>query len=220
MPSHLPLVCGLKRKAECNTCQACAMGCGSQAIDRRRAASTSASACCAWTAWSCTTTPTPARRSSKERKRREKAGLPLTPIGGRRLLHSRQAGSRIERRETRMAGAKRTRSASCPGYVGGTKAHRRSGCAASCGTTSGPGAGTVSAAGRFAAVVRHGLGARRASRGLAARGDAGRIGPAATLAWWIGWSVYEVLMRLHRKPWRQGRAVVGARLPQRHAART
>ena len=30
---------------------------------------------------------------------------------------------------------------------------------------------------------------------------AGRIGANATLGWWIGWSVFEVLLRLQSKPW-------------------
>lgn len=30
---------------------------------------------------------------------------------------------------------------------------------------------------------------------------AGRIGPAAVLAWWTAWSVYEVLCRRRCKPW-------------------
>jgi NosR/NirI family nitrous oxide reductase transcriptional regulator len=29
----------------------------------------------------------------------------------------------------------------------------------------------------------------------------GRLAPAVTIAWWIGWSVYEVLVRRQCKPW-------------------
>jgi NosR/NirI family nitrous oxide reductase transcriptional regulator len=53
---------GLKRKQECDTCHACAKGCGSLAIDTPTAASTRANACCASTAWCCTPMPTPVRR--------------------------------------------------------------------------------------------------------------------------------------------------------------
>ena len=28
-----------------------------------------------------------------------------------------------------------------------------------------------------------------------------KVGPAVMLAWWIGWSVYEVLTRMRSKPW-------------------
>lgn len=30
---------------------------------------------------------------------------------------------------------------------------------------------------------------------------AGRVGSTVPLAWWIGWSVYEVIVRRHCKPW-------------------
>ncbi|MHB8912033.1 MAG: hypothetical protein ACYC42_05205 [Lysobacter sp.] len=30
---------------------------------------------------------------------------------------------------------------------------------------------------------------------------AGRVGPAALIGWWSGWSVYEIIVRRHCKPW-------------------
>ncbi len=29
----------------------------------------------------------------------------------------------------------------------------------------------------------------------------GRVAPAAVIAWWTGWSVYECICRMHCKPW-------------------
>lgn len=71
---------GLKRKPECTTCKACAKGCGSQAIDARGNIDQRECLLCLecmvlyYDAHACPPL-------AKERKRREKAGLPLTPVG-------------------------------------------------------------------------------------------------------------------------------------------
>jgi len=70
---------GLKRKAECTTCTACARGCGPQAIDAQGHIDPRECLLCLdcqilyYDAHACPPL-------SHERKRREKAGLPLTPI--------------------------------------------------------------------------------------------------------------------------------------------
>jgi len=70
---------GLKRKAECQTCKACAVGCGSLAIDGKgRIDQRECLLCldCMVMYYDDHACPPLA----KERKAREKAGLPLTPI--------------------------------------------------------------------------------------------------------------------------------------------
>jgi len=73
-------VFGLWRKSDCTTCKACAAGCGSQAIDPQgRIDPTECMQCldCMVLYYDDHACPPLAR----ERKRREKAGLPLTPVG-------------------------------------------------------------------------------------------------------------------------------------------
>ena len=73
---------GLKRKAECNTCTACAVGCGSQAIDKQGAIDQRECMLCLdcmvmyYDAHACPPL-------SQERKRREKTGQALTPISAK-----------------------------------------------------------------------------------------------------------------------------------------
>jgi NosR/NirI family nitrous oxide reductase transcriptional regulator len=71
---------GLKRKAECTTCKACAKGCGSQAIDAKGNIDQRECLLCleCMVLYYDTHACPPL---SKERKRREKAGVPLTPVG-------------------------------------------------------------------------------------------------------------------------------------------
>jgi NosR/NirI family nitrous oxide reductase transcriptional regulator len=70
---------GLKRKAECTTCHACAVGCGSLAIDNQGVIDHRECMLCLdcmvlyYDDHACPPL-------SQERKRREKSGLPLTPI--------------------------------------------------------------------------------------------------------------------------------------------
>ena len=72
---------GLKRKRECTTCHACAKGCGSQAIDEQgRIDQRECMLCldCMVLYYDDHACPP----LSRERKRRQRAGLPLTPIDG------------------------------------------------------------------------------------------------------------------------------------------
>ncbi len=71
---------GLKRKQECDTCKACAVGCGSLAIDRDGRIDQRECLLCL----DCMVLYTDAHACpplAQERKRRVKAGLELTPIG-------------------------------------------------------------------------------------------------------------------------------------------
>lgn len=71
---------GLKRKQECDSCKACAVGCGSLAIDKDgRIDQRECLLCLDCMVYYTDTHACPPL--AKERKRRLKAGLPLTPIG-------------------------------------------------------------------------------------------------------------------------------------------
>lgn len=79
LPSRWRLF-GLRRKNECTTCKACAVGCGSQAIDPQgRIDPTECMQCldCMVLYYDDHSCPPLA----KERKRRQRAGLPMTPVG-------------------------------------------------------------------------------------------------------------------------------------------
>lgn len=79
LPSRYRFI-GLRRKAECTTCKACAVGCGSQAIDAKgRIDPTECMQCLDCMVLYHDDYACPPL--SLERKRRVKAGLPLTPIG-------------------------------------------------------------------------------------------------------------------------------------------
>lgn len=71
---------GLKRKQECNSCKACAVGCGSLAIDQHGRIDHRECLHCL----DCMvlyTEPHACPPLAKERKQRERAGLQITPIG-------------------------------------------------------------------------------------------------------------------------------------------
>jgi NosR/NirI family nitrous oxide reductase transcriptional regulator len=71
---------GLRRKQECSTCKACAVGCGAQAIDEDGRIDHRECLHCL----DCMVLYTDTHACpplAKERKRRERDGLPLTPIG-------------------------------------------------------------------------------------------------------------------------------------------
>lgn len=71
---------GLKRKQDCNSCKACAVGCGSLAIDKNGRIDHRECLHCL----DCMvlyTEPHACPPLAKERKQREKAGLRMTPIG-------------------------------------------------------------------------------------------------------------------------------------------
>ncbi|WP_337245510.1 4Fe-4S binding protein [Luteimonas sp. gir] len=79
IPSRWRMI-GLRRKSDCTTCKACAVGCGSQAIDPQGRIDPSECMQCL----DCMVLYHDDHACpplAKERKRRERAGLPLTPIG-------------------------------------------------------------------------------------------------------------------------------------------
>lgn len=79
IPSMLR-VFGIRRKPDCTRCKACAVGCGAQAIDEKGRIDPRECLLCL----DCMVLYTDAHACpplAKERKRRERDGLPITPIG-------------------------------------------------------------------------------------------------------------------------------------------
>lgn len=105
LPSKFRLF-GLKRKAECQTCHACAKGCGSHAIDAAgKIDQTECLLCldCMVMYYDDHACPP----LVKERKSRDKAGLPLTPIDARGYFIPLEIVRRnLSEKTAQMAGSK------------------------------------------------------------------------------------------------------------------
>lgn len=92
----------LKRKSECTSCHACAAGCGSQAIDEKGEIDQRECLLCLdcmvmyYDDHACPPL-------SKERKRREKEGLPLTPITSKGYFIPVASIGRPSKKETKLA---------------------------------------------------------------------------------------------------------------------
>jgi NosR/NirI family nitrous oxide reductase transcriptional regulator len=190
----------LKRKAECDTCHACQKACGSQAIDDQgRIDSRECLLCleCQVLYYDDHACPPLA----KERKARTKAGLALTRINGAGYFEPLRvipiAAAPVESTERnpreRLATGPANRDAGRARWLweeakfhllpwaGGQEGRRR----------------WINALGMGLAVV--------VTFAWLLSGT-GRIGPAAIIAWWIGWSVYEVESRMANLPWiKEGR---------------
>jgi len=183
---------GLRRKAECVSCKACARGCGSQAIDAKGRIDHRECLHCL----DCMVLYTDAKGCpplGQERKRRELAGLPLTPIGrdGYYIPIVPQTAPR-----TAPAPVDDPRHATepvAPPHLARERSLRW-----------------------LVAEARHhlfpwsaeGWHSRRtiqiAGIGLAVAVTLawvwawqGRLDAGVIIGWWIGWSVYEVLMRMN-----------------------
>ncbi|MCD6671415.1 MAG: 4Fe-4S binding protein [Burkholderiaceae bacterium] len=195
---------GLRRKPDCNTCKACARGCGSQAIDEHGRIDHRECLHCL----DCMvlyTDPTGCPPLGQERKRRERAGLPLTAIG--------RDGYYIPivplAAET-MAGASPAQAAGRP--VQGIDPRLPTPAVT---PPYAAGGGLLAwLAGELRDHLwpwsRHGWANNRAlqAAGIALAAAVtvvwllaadGRMSSAAVIGWWFGWSVYEVLIRMQGK---------------------
>ncbi len=186
---------GLKRKQDCNSCKACAVGCGAQAIDADGRIDHRECLHCL----DCMilyTDPKGCPPLAKERKRREKDGLEITPIGvNGYFIPIHPATSHADQISAKATQGPDPRMPTDPTLP----AHKR-------------GVGFV--AWFFLELRDHiwpwsteGWRSQRALQvaglslavaatvawGMAAVGS---LSSSAIIAWWFGWSLYEVLIRL------------------------
>ena len=195
---------GLQRKPDCNRCKACAAGCGAQAIDADGRIDQRECLHCL----DCMVLYTDTHRCpplARERKRRERDGLPLTPVGRDGyfipLVPVTAAAAQPSGPDPRMPTDPVT-----PPYAARTGAAR---CLAELWDHLWPwsGQGWRSAAALQLAGVAVAL-AATVAWALAA---SGQLRAGAVIGWWLGWSLYEVLIRLWAKryvkdgPWWRGR---------------
>lgn len=168
---------GLKRKQECGPCAACAVGCGSQAIDPSGRIDQRECLLCL----DCQVLyydPHACPPLAQERKRRTKAGEPLTAIGA--------DGYYIP---------------IIP--VAATAAPARQSLAAFVGQEAFDHVFPWSRK-----VFQQPILLQASAFALAALmiwvwvlGVAGQVGPGIVLGWWFGWSVYELVVRMRCKPY-------------------
>ncbi|AAZ97343.1 probable transmembrane regulatory nosR transcription regulator protein [Thiobacillus denitrificans ATCC 25259] len=171
---------GLKRKKECGPCAACAVGCGSQAIDPSgRIDQRECLLCldCQVLYYDDHACPPLAQ----ERKRRTKAGEPLTPIGANGYFIP------ITPAAATVAPAAAVRQ-SAPAWIGqevfdhlfpwSRKVFQQP---------------ILLQATTFALTIL--------VTWVWVLGAAGRIGPGIVLGWWSAWSVYELVVRMRCKPY-------------------
>src|SRR5574340_343312 len=169
---------GLKRKKECGPCAACAVGCGSQAIDKTgRIDQRECLLCldCQILYYDDHACPP----LVQERKRRTKAGEPLTPVG--------KDGYFIPIVPAAPSPAPAVR-ASLPAFIGqelfdhlfpwSRKVFQQP---------------ILLQAITFALAVL--------VTWVWVLGAVGQIGPGLVLGWWLAWSAYEIVVRMRCKPY-------------------
>ena len=186
---------GLKRKQDCNNCKACAVGCGAQAIDADGRIDHRECLHCL----DCMVLYTDTKGCpplAKERKRREKDGLEITPIGKNGYfipIHPATVADQIS------AKAAKGLIHACPRHLHSPPQDRCTWLAlgaAELVTTCGPGA--EGWASRRALQVA-GFSLAVAASVAWVMAAMGSLSSGAIIGWWFGWSVYEVLIRLSGK---------------------
>ncbi len=193
---------GLRRKPDCNRCKACAVGCGSQAIDADGRIDHRECLHCL----DCMVLYTDTHGCpplAKERKQRERAGQPLTRIGRDGYfipihpvpVDSVAADDRLQDRPdprlpTQAVTPPYARPARPGAWLWGELCdhlwpwgrHSRAG-----------------QAGQHRALQAAGWSLALAVSLAWALAATGRLSSGAIIGWWFGWSVYEVLVRLQGK---------------------
>ena len=181
---------GLQRKQDCNSCKACAKGCGSLAIDAAGRIDQRECLHCL----DCMvlyTDPKACPPLAKEVKRRDREGLPMTPIADDGYfipIHAVAMDARVATGpDPRMPGVRvdrpqRTQAKGWHALAAELQDHFWPWSAEGWATQR-----TLQIAGFSLAL------AASVAWVLAATG---RLSASAIIGWWIGWSVYEVLIRL------------------------
>lgn len=198
---------GLKRKMECNTCKACAVGCGALAIDRNGRIDRRECLLCLdcmvlyYDAHACPPL-------AAERKQRLKAGLPLTAIAGDgRYIpitvlaggpaSPSGAGTGLAALPTDQVDPRLPTPAMSPPYADTRGFVQR--LAAEAWDHLWP----FSRAGfkRQLAVNAAGLALAAAVTLTWVLAALGQLAPAVIIGWWFGWSLFEVMIRRGSKPY-------------------
>jgi NosR/NirI family nitrous oxide reductase transcriptional regulator len=171
---------GLKRKAECGPCDACAAGCGSLAIDKTGRIDQRECLLCL----DCMILyydPKACPPLAQERKQRSRAGQPLTPIAGNGYYIPiiPVAATSAVATEPRLSLLAWLRAEIIDHLFPWS--------------------------GKF--LTRH-FALQAISIGLAVLvtwiwllGAAGKLGPGIILGWWLAWSAYELVVRMQCKPY-------------------
>lgn len=195
---------GLRRKPDCNRCKACAAGCGAQAIDADGRIDQRECLHCL----DCMVLYTDTRGCpplARERKRRERDGLPMTPVA-RNGYFIPLVPVQTEAVPRSGPDPRMPTDAVAPPYAAMTGAAR---CFAELWDHLWPwsGQGWRSAA----ALQLAGAALALAATVAWALAAGGQLRAGAVIGWWLGWSLYEVLIRLSAKryvkdgPWWRGR---------------
>ena len=200
---------GLKRKQDCNSCKACAVGCGAQAIDADGRIDHRECLHCL----DCMVLYTDTKGCpplAKERKRREKDGLEIMPIGKNGYfipIHPATVADQISPKAAKGPDPRMPTAPVKPAAKTGARGLRWV---------------WAELADHLWPWSREGWASRRAlqvagfSLAVAASvawvmAALGSLSSGAIIGWWFGWSVYEVLIRLSGKryvkdgPWWQDR---------------
>lgn len=188
---------GLKRKQDCNSCKACAVGCGAQAIDADGRIDHRECLHCL----DCMVLYTDTKGCpplAKERKRREKDGLEITPIGANGYfipIHPATVQDQISAKAAQGPDPRLPTPPAHPTHKVGARGLRWIG---------------QELMNHLWPWSRAGWASRRAlqiagfSLAIAASvawvmAALGTLSSGAIIGWWFGWSVYEVLIRLSGK---------------------
>ena len=188
---------GLKRKQDCNSCKACAVGCGAQAIDADGRIDHRECLHCL----DCMILYTDTKGCpplAKERKRREKDGLEITPIGKNGYfipIHPATVQDQISAKAAKGPDPRMPTSTVLPQYKAGSRGLRWV---------------AMELVDHLWPWRREGWASRKAlqmagfSLAVAASvawvmAALGTLSSGAIIGWWFGWSVYEVLIRMSGK---------------------
>lgn len=200
---------GLRRKQDCNSCKACAVGCGAQAIDADGRIDHRECLHCL----DCMVLYTDEKGCpplAKERKRRERDGLLITPIGRDGYYIPLTVIPAVSQVSAKAAQGPDPRMPTPPAQPW-------------------PGGRAPGVRGLWQELVHHlwpwsrdgwqnqralayaGLSLALAATAAWVLAADGRLSASAIIGWWFGWSVYEVLIRMQSKrvvkdgPWWRAR---------------
>lgn len=195
---------GLRRKQDCNSCKACAVGCGAQAIDTEGRIDHRECLHCL----DCMVLYTDTKGCpplARERKRRERDGLLITPIGRDGYYIPIDAVPAVSAQVARGPDPRLPTPAARPLYAQNLRG--MSWVLAEIRDHLWPWSAAGWRSQRALQVAGFSL-ALAASLAWALAAS-GRLSSGAIIGWWLGWSVYEVLIRMSGKayvkdgPWWQ-----------------